>query len=68
MSLGNAAFGDFIVGRMYRLPSNNLPTQARRSRYIQKSKSKMLLVLAGPATPPMFMPLGGFFEPSGKPK
>jgi len=44
MSLGNATFGGFIVGRASRLPSNDLPTQARRPRYIQKSKSKLLLV------------------------
>jgi hypothetical protein len=45
MSLGNATFGGFIVGRASRLPSKDLPTQARRPRYIQKSKSKLLLVL-----------------------
>jgi hypothetical protein len=45
MSLGNATFGGFIVGRASRLPSNDLPTQARRPRYIQKSKSKLPLVL-----------------------
>ena len=39
-SLGNATFGGFMVGRASRLTSNNLPTQARRPRYIQKSKSK----------------------------
>jgi len=44
ISLGNATFGGFIVGRASRLPSNDLPTQARRPRYIQKSKSKLLLV------------------------
>ncbi len=45
MSLGNATFGGFIVGRVSRLLLNDLPTQARRPRYIQKSKSKLLLVL-----------------------
>ena len=45
MSLGNATFGGFNVGRASRLPSNDLPTQARRPRYIQKTKSKLLLVL-----------------------
>ena len=45
MSLGNATFRSFIVGRASRLPSNDLPTQARRPRYIQKTKSKLLLVL-----------------------
>jgi hypothetical protein len=44
ISLGNATFGGFIVGRASHLPSNDLPSQARRPRYIQKSKSKMLLV------------------------
>ncbi len=34
-----------MVGRVSRLPSNDLPTQARRPRYIQKSKNKLLLVL-----------------------
>jgi len=47
MSLGNATFGGFFVGRASRLPSNDLPTQARRPRNIQKSKSKLLLVLLG---------------------
>jgi hypothetical protein len=47
MSLGNATFGGFIVGQASRLPSNDLPTQARRPRYIQKSKSKLLLVEEG---------------------
>ena len=32
------------MGRASRLPLNVLPTQARRPRYIQKSKSKLLLV------------------------
>ncbi len=32
-----------MVERVFRLPSNDLPTQARRPRYIQKSKSKLLL-------------------------
>jgi hypothetical protein len=55
MSLGNATFGGFIVGQAPRLPSNDLPTQAsglepaprkaRRPSYIQKFKSKLLLVL-----------------------
>jgi hypothetical protein len=45
ISLGNATFGGFIVGRASRLPSNDLRSQARRPRYIQKSKSKLLLVL-----------------------
>jgi hypothetical protein len=40
-----ATFGVFIVGQASRLPSNDLPTQARRLRYIQQSKSKLLLVL-----------------------
>jgi hypothetical protein len=44
ISLGNATFGGFIVGRVSRLPSKDLPTQARRPPYIQKSKSKLLLV------------------------
>jgi hypothetical protein len=35
MALGNATFGGFMVGRVSRLPSNDLPTQARRLRYIQ---------------------------------
>ena len=43
-SLGNATFEGFVVARASRLPSNDLPTQARRPRYIQKSKSKLLLV------------------------
>jgi hypothetical protein len=30
-----------MVGRAYRLPSNDLPMKARRPRYIQKSKSKL---------------------------
>jgi hypothetical protein len=47
ISLGNATFGGFIVGRASRLPSKDLPTQARRPRYIQKSKSKLLLVGSG---------------------
>jgi hypothetical protein len=34
-----------MVKRASRLLSNDLPTQARRPRYIQKSKSKLLLVL-----------------------
>ena len=33
-----------MVGRASRLPSNDSPTQARRPRHIQKSKSKLLLV------------------------
>jgi hypothetical protein len=40
MSLGNPTFGGFVVGRVSRLPSNDLPTQARRLRYIQKSKKQ----------------------------
>jgi hypothetical protein len=35
----------YWVGWASRLPSNDLPTQARRPRYIQKSKSKLHLVL-----------------------
>jgi hypothetical protein len=35
----------FIVGRASCLPLNGLRSQARRPRYIQKSKSKLLLVL-----------------------
>jgi hypothetical protein len=45
ISLGNATFGGFIVGRASRLPSNDLRSQARRLRYIQKSQSQLLLVL-----------------------
>ena len=45
MSLGNATFESFIIGRASRLSSNDLPTQARRPRYIQKFKSKLLLVI-----------------------
>jgi len=33
MSFGNATFGGFMVERASRLPSNDLPTQARRPRY-----------------------------------
>ena len=47
MSLGNATFGGFIIGRESCLPTNDFPTQARRPRYIQKSQSKLLLVLLG---------------------
>jgi hypothetical protein len=36
MSFGNATFGGFIVGWASRLPSNDLRSQARRPRYIQK--------------------------------
>jgi hypothetical protein len=36
MSFGNATFGGFIVGQASRLPSNDLRSQARRPRYIQK--------------------------------
>jgi hypothetical protein len=36
MSFGNATFGVFIVGQASRLPSNDLRSQARRPRYIQK--------------------------------
>jgi hypothetical protein len=46
ISLGNATFGGFIVGRASRLPTNDLPTQARRPRYIQKSKSKLLFLIS----------------------
>ena len=38
ISLGNATFGCFIVGRASRLPSNDLPKQARRPRYIKAQK------------------------------
>lgn len=44
MSFGNPTFDRLMVGRAYPLPLNDLPTQTRRSRYIQKSKSKLLLV------------------------
>jgi len=44
MSLGNPTFGGFVVGRASHLPSNDLPTQARRPRYTQKTKNKLLLV------------------------
>ena len=33
-----------MVGRASHVPSNDLPTQARRPRYIQKSRSKLVLV------------------------
>ena len=38
-----------VVGRASRLPLNDLPTQVRRPRYIQKSKCKLLLVLNAPS-------------------
>jgi len=41
MSLGNLTLDRFVVGQASRLPLNDLPTQARRLRYIQKSKSKL---------------------------
>ena len=44
MSLGTSTFDCWSVGRASRLPSNDLRTPARRPRYIQKSKSKLLLV------------------------
>ena len=44
MSPGNATFRSFMVVRASRLPLNDLPTQARRPRYIQKSNSKLFLV------------------------
>jgi hypothetical protein len=34
MSLGNPTFDRFVVGRAFRLPLNDLPTQAGRLRYI----------------------------------
>jgi hypothetical protein len=42
MSFGKATFGDFIVGQASRLPSNDLRSQARRPRYIQKTNSGLL--------------------------
>jgi hypothetical protein len=45
MSFGNPTFVRLIVGRASRLPLNGLRSQARRPRYIQKSKSNLLLVL-----------------------
>jgi len=56
MSRGNATFGGFILGRSSRLPSNDLPTQARRPRYIQKSKSQLLLVLKRSKSTPTHKP------------
>jgi hypothetical protein len=41
MSLGNLTLDRFVVGQVSRLPLNDLPTQVRRLRYIQKSKSKL---------------------------
>ena len=45
MSFRNPTFVRFIVGRVYRLPSNDLRPPTRRLRAIQKSKNKLLLVL-----------------------
>ena len=41
MSLGNLTFDCFVVGRAFLLPLNDLHSQARRPRYILKSKNKM---------------------------
>ena len=44
MSFGNPTFVQFIVMRSSRLPLSGLRSRAGRPRYIQKSKSKLLLV------------------------
>jgi 20S proteasome alpha/beta subunit len=47
MSFGNATFGGFVVGRTSRLPLNDLRSQARRPRYIQKVQKQAACGIAG---------------------